>query len=368
MELENMAPVYTTYCMAIGASSYSAVRVKGRHPSGGKTPIEEEDTHLGRRHPSGKKTLIEEEDTHRGRRHPSGKKTPIGEEDTHQFGLAAGYLGASPGAVVGGAHTGEVVPSAEVAKVRDEVRMADSAKGEVYVCFEGPLGVHLKPEVRERIWKGEYVEIFSLLPLEKFNLDRVKPDECKKEEEERRRYRLIPRTFSNWLQAFCILASVVGERAPEDCSALFCYLDSIGDAYRVYGGNAWLRYDEHFRQRKAVRPSLRWDHKDISSWMKLMAATKGGGGQSFREGAGGSGSSSGRSAGGGRGCCWQYNEGQCKFGNDCRFKHECSGCGGAHPLTRCFKKGKGKGGDTDNKRGDAGEGGKDGGVSRAISK
>ncbi|KAM3929154.1 uncharacterized protein RB166_006940 [Leptodactylus fuscus] len=297
-----------------------------------------------------------------------GSSPPVPVVDDTGSGLAAGYLGASPGAVVGGAHTGEVVPSAEVAKVRDEVRMADSAKGEVYVCFEGPLGVHLKPEVRERIWKGEYVEIFSLLPLEKFNLDRVKPDECKKEEEERRRYRLIPRTFSNWLQAFCILASVVGERAPEDCSALFCYLDSIGDAYRVYGGNAWLRYDEHFRQRKAVRPSLRWDHKDISSWMKLMAATKGGGGQSFREGAGGSESSSGRSAGGGRGCCWQYNEGQCKFGNDCRFKHECSGCGGAHPLTRCFKKGKGKGGDTDNKRGDAGEGGKDGGVSRAISK
>ncbi|KAM3929242.1 uncharacterized protein RB166_007049 [Leptodactylus fuscus] len=251
-------------------------------------------------------------------------------------------------------------------KVKDDVRLADLAKGEVYVCFEGPLGAHLKPEVREKIWKREYVEIFSLLPLEKFNLDRVKPDECKKEEEERRRYRLIPRTFSNWLQAFAILASVVGEKAPENCSVLFCYLDSIGEAYWVYGGNAWLRYNEHFRQRMAVRPSLRWDHKDISSWMKLMAAPKRGGGQSFREGAGGS--LSGRSASGGKGCCWQFNEGQCKFGSDCKFKHECSSCGGAQALSCCFKKGRGKGGDVDQKRGNAGEGGKDGGVSRAISK
>lgn len=44
------------------------------------------------------------------------------------------------------------------------------------------MGLHLKAEVKERIWKGEYVEIFSLLPLEKFNLDKIKPDESKKEE------------------------------------------------------------------------------------------------------------------------------------------------------------------------------------------
>lgn len=79
------------------------------------------------------------------------------------------------------------------------VRLADAAKCEVYVCFEGPLGAQLKPEVREIIWKDEYVEIFSLLLLEKFNLDKVKPEVSKKEEEEKWRYRLIPRSFVNWL-------------------------------------------------------------------------------------------------------------------------------------------------------------------------
>lgn len=43
----------------------------------------------------------------------------------------------------------EVIPS-----VSDH---ADSAKGEIYVCFEGPLGAHLRAEVHEKIWKGEYV-------------------------------------------------------------------------------------------------------------------------------------------------------------------------------------------------------------------
>lgn len=45
----------------------------------------------------------------------------------------------------------------------DRVRLADSAKCEVYVCFVST------PQARNAgiNWRGEYVEIFSLLPLEK---------------------------------------------------------------------------------------------------------------------------------------------------------------------------------------------------------
>ncbi|OCT55233.1 hypothetical protein XELAEV_18003660mg, partial [Xenopus laevis] len=129
--------------------------------------------------------------------------------------------------------------------------MSDASKGHAYICFEGPMGAHLKPEVREKIWKREYVDIFTLLPLERFNIDRFEKgkEHRKEEDEDRRRFRLIPRTFGNWLQAFSILASIVGEKHPEQCSALFCYLDNIWEANRVYGGLAWLRYDEQFRQR-----------------------------------------------------------------------------------------------------------------------
>lgn len=48
---------------------------------------------------------------------------------------------------------------------KDEVRLADAAQGQMYVCFEGPLGVHLKQEVKEKIWKDEYVEIFPCYRL-----------------------------------------------------------------------------------------------------------------------------------------------------------------------------------------------------------
>lgn len=47
----------------------------------------------------------------------------------------------------------------------DGVHLADATKCEIYVCFEGPLGAHLKTVVKERIWKGEYVKIFSFASL-----------------------------------------------------------------------------------------------------------------------------------------------------------------------------------------------------------
>lgn len=116
---------------------------------------------------------------------------------------------------------GAVTAATSKNKDADKVRLADAVRCEVYVCFEGPLGAQLKTEVSEKIWKDEFVEIFSLLPLENFNLDCVKPDESKKEEEEKRRYHLILRTFANWLQAFANFASVMGKRPPRTVRPCF---------------------------------------------------------------------------------------------------------------------------------------------------
>lgn len=133
----------------------------------------------------------------------------------------------------------------------------------------------------------------------------------------------------------------------------------------MYGGNTWLRYDEQFPQQKAVRPSIRWDHKDISLWMRLMSAPHGSG-QPIRGSTDGSEPAGGRSASTSKGCCWQFNKGQCKFRQECRYRHECSGCGGSHGLSRCFKRGKGRVEEADPKRGDRGESGKDAPLSKGV--
>ncbi|CAH2330349.1 Hypothetical predicted protein, partial [Pelobates cultripes] len=200
----------------------------------------------------------------------------------HGQGTVAGGLavGLSSGGDVG------VAPEA-MAAGGDKAELAggipDAARQHAYVSFAGPLGVHLKQDVKEKLWKGEFCEIFSLLPLEDFIdlKEEDKKDEKKEEEEKRKRYRKIPKSFGNWLRAFCVLASVLGEKSPGLCSSLFCYLDGIWEAYRTYGGLAWWRYDEQFRQRLAANPGMRWDQMDLPLWMKLMMAQKAGGGPDF---------------------------------------------------------------------------------------
>lgn len=55
------------------------------------------------------------------------------------------------------------------------------------------------------------------------------------EDEEKRWYRLTPQTFPNLLQAFAIMASVIGEKNLENCSALFCYLAQSGGIQSLQG-------------------------------------------------------------------------------------------------------------------------------------
>lgn len=57
-----------------------------------------------------------------------------------------------------GVKKGSMVPASRT----DVVRIADAAKCEVYVCFEGPLGAHLKQEVRDKIHKYVCGDFFPI--------------------------------------------------------------------------------------------------------------------------------------------------------------------------------------------------------------
>lgn len=104
--------------------------------------------------------------------HDTGVSGPVTVANGTLTGSAAGGLQTPLGApAASGAGGVQVAVAGEVSvadsrqgntgeKEVDRVRLADLDKCEVYVCFEGPLGAHLKQEVHEKIWRGEYVEIF----------------------------------------------------------------------------------------------------------------------------------------------------------------------------------------------------------------
>ncbi|OCT84749.1 hypothetical protein XELAEV_18022905mg, partial [Xenopus laevis] len=151
----------------------------------------------------------------------------------------------------------------------------------------------------------------------------LKTDRKGDTEEERRRP--VARTFTNWLQAFCIYSNILSDKFPNLGASLFKHLDIILEAYRSYGGVAWFLYDDRVRQKMAVHKSMLWGSKDIDLWMGMLAPKP----QTVQNQA---------KVVAGRNACWSFNENFCKWQNSCRYKHECSLCSGGHPAFRCAKR------------------------------
>lgn len=203
---------------------------------------------------------------------------------------------------------------------------------EALFCGLSPLGAHLGEETREKIWGNSYVDIWSLVSVDQHTVDRERRVYSEKPVDRKPR---VARTMNNWLQAFSVLGCLMGQRHPERCSELFIYMDSVYSAYKSHGGSAWWKYDEDFHRRLSLQPEIGWGVKATDVWLRLMMAQK----QSpFQPAAAASGSgTSGAVAVRRPGACWLYNEGHCKFFGLCKYKHECSACGGPHPAARCSR-------------------------------
>lgn len=71
------------------------------------------------------------------------------------------------------------------------------------------------------------------------NKESLKSDKCEKFDDDKRRS--IPyKYFSNWLQGFCIYASVLCDKFPEKSLGLFQHIDIIQEAYKGFSGYAWF--------------------------------------------------------------------------------------------------------------------------------
>lgn len=122
----------------------------------------------------------------------------------------------------------------------------DSCLKEVLSCELSPLGFHLQGSVKEKIWRGEYIEIMSLFPSTKYS--RLERNE--KVEDDRQKN--VPCSFNNWLQVFCIYASIMSEHCLKLCNGTFQYVEIILEAYKNFPGLSWFFYDELFYQKLSV--------------------------------------------------------------------------------------------------------------------
>lgn len=210
-----------------------------------------------------------------------------------------------------------------------------------YGSVDLPLGGHLALTVKEKIWRGEFVDLFSLLHTEPEPVPKVGEPERDQETVKKRK---IDRNWTNWLYGYCIYMAVVVQLHPKKAPALIKYLDIVHRTMRDFGGQAWLQYDQNFRLRASHDPSLSWSVPQFELWMQvvtparpIMGDRSDSGHLIARNVVTNPKASSGAQGVQAQRSCFEFNSSGACSKAGCLFSHQCAMCGGKHPVSSCPK-------------------------------
>ena len=191
-----------------------------------------------------------------------------------------------------------------------------------------PLGFHVDPTVKAKIWGDCYVPYNSLLTptndkqftqqTEQFN--RPNPIHDKQ-----------PLTIDNWLTAHNTYMYIYLEKHPHMAQQLIKYTEIVRDLAKRCGQSAFTYYDQTFRSLRQDHPELRFDVPHQEIWMRASSfKTLSPQMQPFR----GKKSISVRAIP--EGYCFNYNtpDTHCTT-PQCTYKHRCTHCDQPHPRFRC---------------------------------
>ena len=193
------------------------------------------------------------------------------------------------------------------------------------------LHAYVSEKTRDRIWAGEFVDLYALLPESALDQpdysltlrpggEGGNPAVCIMPKTE-----TFIRSFSQWSRAFQIYMSVLHVMlAPK----MLKYLHVVRNISER-GGN-WRGYDESFRTLMRSE-GWAWDCINYELWFNAVQLpsprvppqtgppflNRGTGNRPRRD-------------------CWAFNQGRC-MRCPCPFRHLCRWCGGAHPGFRCPK-------------------------------
>ncbi|KAJ1141757.1 hypothetical protein NDU88_008085 [Pleurodeles waltl] len=159
-----------------------------------------------------------------------------------------------------------VVP--EIIKVPGKDNSAKEGTTDALLSRPGKLAAHVSAEVKEKIWKGEFVVIFSLIRAKRREVD-IKDKEAKSPSSGDKKPK-VEENITNWLFGVNVFMSVLLEKKPDLGISLIYYANKILKAQHTYGGSAWLEYDRDFRWTKVEDPSIGWDQTEVNVWLECV--------------------------------------------------------------------------------------------------
>ena len=219
---------------------------------------------------------------------------------------------------------------------------SQSSEGEVPNSYF-VAGTVVDNKLKQKIWDKQYVDLGSLVPkLDRYGSGAVnfafsqgntshlqftpnKPPQ--------------PSNIYEWINWFGVFAAIYTRRYSAQAPSLFTYIQRVMSLSRSHPNSyVWRIYDERFRRLKQYSDALPWflldqhvlnDAKEISSQSK---------GTQGSQGKGNKGKSQVTSQDPKK-PCFAYNRhsGCSRHANSCRYKHECTGCQGGHPVFKCTK-------------------------------
>ena len=265
-----------------------------------------------------------------------------------------------------------------------------------------PLGMYVPQAIKDRVWKGEFVEFADLLPQNRpvvemeqslstylgsaaqanslplavtsqlVGASLLSPSQGLQwgmGSDSRPAKKQIT-SIGEWTDAMLIFLALYTSRHPDKFMSMLKYTSIVREAAARFGIKGALDYDRRVRIKMAMDPRRRWDTIDGESYFFLLipqalnARQNFGGGHKQNFGHSNAQNNSQSQSHIGQapfrknntynkfppGVCWQFNKGNCNR-QDCRYGHKCASCGHPHPQIRCYSNAsKGKNKDSSSQR------------------
>ena len=222
------------------------------------------------------------------------------------------------------------------------------------------IACHIEQNLKDKIEKGEFVELERLLPRNSLEADDNRMELVNKEGQmffvrAANKENKI-KNVRKWEQAFRVYAAIYSAANPHRAHEIWQYVYVINSAASCYVWDEVAQYDFMFRQLMARNRGRSWAVTYTQMWQMTLrhVVNKNGQGPNNYGYGQNQGQGNNHNSGGQRKKkhCWKFNKGKCTDPY-CKYPHKCFYCDGRHGVHTCFKKnrksGSEKGGSTPNK-------------------
>lgn len=188
------------------------------------------------------------------------------------------------------------------------------------------LALHVSSTIKQKIFKGEFVEFSSLLQNNnvqvKASNDRQTISIVQGELVVQPKHQQKVANIEQWTDAFLIFMNIYCQVHIDKVHALLKYANNVRIAAKRCGhlNFGWRQYDEQFRLKMAQNQNILWGDIDLELWLLFVNQT-----------------SSSQVSNSNRVMfkCYAFNySGVCNRIN-CTYSHSCIKCFGAHPMVSC---------------------------------